>query len=62
MDAGLAAGDGCGVDACFHEGHGDEGDGLLFAGGEEDVEFAFGGVFGEFPGHFDEAIGDAGHG
>lgn len=62
LDARLATGDGYGVDAEVLECHGDEGDGLLLAGGYEDVELAFRGEFGELVGHFDEAIGDAGHG
>src|SRR5690606_22899588 len=41
---------------------GDEGDGLLLAGGHEDVEFPLAGVFREFLGHADEAVSNAGHG
>ena len=61
-DARLAAGDGGGVHALLLQSHGNEGDRLLLAGGQQYVEFAFARVFREFLGHFDEAIGDTGHG
>ena len=62
MDAGLAAGDRGGFHAEFVQGDGEQGDGLLFAGGEEHVELALAGIFREFLGHLDQAIGHAGHG
>ena len=61
VDARLAAGDGNGGDVDFVEGHRDQRDRLLLAGGKEHVHLALGRVFAEFLGHFDQAVGDAGH-
>ena len=62
VDARLAAGDGGRVHADLLQRHGDQGDRLLLAGGQQDVEFAFARVFREVLGHLDQAVGHAGHG
>ncbi len=61
-DAGLGAGEGYGFAAEGIDGHGGEGDGGLFARGEEHVHLAFGGRRGDFAGEANEIIGDARHG
>ncbi len=43
-------------------GHRGERDGGLFAGGEEHVEFALGGLRRGFAGELDQVVGHAGHG
>ena len=41
---------------------GSEGDGGLFAGGQEHVHFALAGIGGDVPGKFDEVVRDSAHG
>ncbi len=61
-DAGLRAGQRNGLHAQPVQGQGGEGDGLLLAGGKENVELARGRVRVDLAGQLDQAIGDARHG
>ena len=44
------------------DGHGHEGDGDLFAGGEELVELALGGIFADLFGQIEQFVGGLAHG
>ena len=62
LDAGLGAGERDRVDAQRVQGHGRQGNGRLFAGGEQDVHLALVGQRHDLLGQFDEIVGHAAHG
>lgn len=60
--AGLAPGDGHGIDSHGVERHGDKRNGLLLAGGEQDVHLAGRWIAAKLVRHPDELVRDAAHG
>ena len=60
--AGLGAGEGLGGGAELVDGHGQQGHGDAFAGGEEHVHFAGGGGVGDLAGEVQEFVGGVAHG
>jgi hypothetical protein len=60
-DAHLAAGVAAGLDAELLEGHAQQTDGDLFAGGDHHVELAGAGIGADFLGQGDQAVGLAAH-
>ncbi len=58
----LGAGVALGLEAHFHQRHGQQGDGDLFAGGHQHIQFARVGLALDFLGQRDQAVGFAAHG
>ena len=56
-DAGLGTGEGYGVVAQIVDGHGQQGRRDAFAGGEEHVHLALGGILRDLPGQLDQLVG-----
>ena len=53
-NARLGSREGHGLVSQFMQGHAEQGDGLLFPGSHQDVQLAFGGGGGQFPGQADQ--------
>ena len=62
VDAGLRSGQGNRRNVEGMQGHGGQGDGGLFAGGQENVHFSFAGQRHDLLGQLDQAVGHTAHG